>query len=124
MKERLGHFCSICKCRKPNERFSGKGHARHICRDCQKLPASEREAIEQPDEIFGYLRQSHISAKNIARLRELVGSENAHVAELAAVVLEVAKVKPHKKRRLKFLARERRDLLRKLDETGLIMAHW
>jgi len=35
----------------------------------------------------------------------------------------VALVKPYKKWRLKVLARERRDLLAKLDETGLIMAH-
>jgi hypothetical protein len=35
----------------------------------------------------------------------------------------VALVKPYKKRRLKVLARERRDLLARLDETALIMAH-
>jgi len=32
-------------------------------------------------------------------------------------------VKPYKKRRLKTLASEQKDLLRKLDETGLILAH-
>ena len=44
-------------------------------------------------------------------------------AELAGLVLEVAKVKPYKKRRLTALARERRDLLEKLETTGLILAH-
>jgi hypothetical protein len=42
---------------------------------------------------------------------------------MAGIVLEVARVKPHKKRRLKFLAKENRELLYKLEESGLIMAH-
>ena len=79
--------------------------------------------MEQEDEIFGFLKQSHISEKNIARLKVLVSSENPRIAELANIVLEVAMVKPYKNRRLKVLARERKDLLRKLDETGLILAH-
>jgi len=74
-------------------------------------------------EIFGYLKQSHISDKNVKRLKLLVNSESDKIAELANIVLEVANVKPYKKRRLKVLARERRDLLEKLEETGLILAH-
>jgi hypothetical protein len=38
-------------------------------------------------------------------------------------ILDVAQVKPYKKRRLKVLANERKDLLQKLEETGLILAH-
>jgi len=74
-------------------------------------------------EIFGYLKQSHISNKNVKRLKKLVDSESDQIAKLANIVLEVADVKPHKRRRLKVLARERRDLLHKLEETGLILAH-
>jgi len=74
-------------------------------------------------EIFGYLKQSHISDKNVKRLKLLVKSESENIAKLANIVLEVANVKPYKKRRLKVLARERRDLLEKLEETGLILAH-
>jgi len=69
------------------------------------------------------LRQSNISKNNMARLKKLSSSSNVKIAELANIVLEVGRVKPHKKRRLKFLAREHKDLLRKLDETGLILAH-
>lgn len=87
------------------------------------MPKEEREATEHEEEIFNYLRQAHISDKNVSRLRQLTESPNTRIAELARIVLEVAEVKPYKKRRLKVLARERRDLLRKLDETGLIMAH-
>ena len=87
------------------------------------MPKDEREAIEQKDEIFDYLKQSHISEKNMARLRNLSSSTNDEIAYLSSIVLDVAKVKPHKKRRLKELAQKRRDLLNKLEETGLILAH-
>ncbi len=79
--------------------------------------------IDTRAEIFGYLKQQHISNKNVKRLKLLAESGNEKIAELAIIVLEVAKVKPYKKRRLKVLARERRDLLDKLDKTGLILAH-
>ena len=80
-------------------------------------------AVKQKDEIFGFLNQSHISDNNLGRLRTLAASENSRIAELASLVIEVAKVKPHKKRRLKVLAKERRDLLDALEKTGLIYAH-
>jgi len=87
------------------------------------MPKPNRDAIEQEEEIFNYLKQSHISATNTARLRTLAASEAPRLAELAAVVIEVAEVKPFKKRRLQVLARERRDLLDALERTGLIAAH-
>ena len=42
-----GHYCKICGEYKANEKFSGKGHAAHICKKCQSLPVEERrkEAI-------------------------------------------------------------------------------
>jgi hypothetical protein len=30
----VGHYCRICHRRRANERFSGKGHRDHICKDC------------------------------------------------------------------------------------------
>ena len=36
-----GHYCWACDRRRPNERFSGRGHARHLCRDCARLGAEE-----------------------------------------------------------------------------------
>lgn len=119
----MGHWCRICGETKPNEKFSGRGHKNHLCKDCSRKPKEEIEEIEQTDEIFNYLRQSNISKKNISRLQKLVGSQNKEIAEMVEVVLEVALIKPHKKRRLKFLAKENRKLLSKLEKTGLIMAH-
>ena len=119
----MGHWCRICGANKPNERFSGKGHKSHICKQCVSKPKGEIDEVDQKEEIFGYLKQSHISAKNIGRLNNLSASKNADIAKLARIVLEVAKVNPYKKRRLKVLARERRDLLEQLKETDLIYAH-
>ena len=87
------------------------------------MPKSNRDAIEQEEEIVNYLKQSRISAKNTARLGQLAASPDPRIAELATIVIEVAEVKPFKKRRLQVLARERRDLLDALERTGLIAAH-
>jgi len=119
----MGHYCRICGRMRPNEKFSGKDHKIHVCKECSRKPKDEIEAIEQKDEIFKYLKQSHISKKNIKRLNSLTSSNNDRISELAKIVLEVAQVCPYKKKRLKFLARNHREMLNKLNESGLIYAH-
>jgi hypothetical protein len=42
-QKRQGHYCWCCQNMLPNERFSGKGHARHLCKACKRLPGEERE---------------------------------------------------------------------------------
>ena len=118
----MGHYCRICGRERANERFSGKGHRIHVCKRCQKLPKSQRQAIEDRDAIYGFMHQSHISQKNVARLEKMAKSKEPQVASLAAIVLEVARVAPYKRRRIKILAGKHRDLLRKLAETGLVLA--
>ena len=97
-----------------NERFSGKGHRIHICKACQRLPKAEREYIEVRDELSGFLEQSNISRKNVIRLTELCEHSNLKVRDRASLILKVARVKPHKRRRFKLLGRYRRDLLDRL----------
>lgn len=41
-----GHYCKICGERKANEKFSGKGHAAHICKDCAKLSPEKRSELQ------------------------------------------------------------------------------
>ncbi|HQU42561.1 MAG TPA: hypothetical protein PK867_07095 [Pirellulales bacterium] len=36
-----GHYCWSCDRYRANERFSGRGHARHLCRECAKLGPEE-----------------------------------------------------------------------------------
>ena len=31
-----GHYCHVCGRHRANEKFSGKGHAKHICKDCDR----------------------------------------------------------------------------------------
>lgn len=119
----MGHYCRICGRQRPNEQFSGKGHRIHVCKRCKAMPRSERQVIENMDDIFRFMRQSHISEKNVARLEQMVKSENPHVANLAAIVLKVARVKPYRTRRLKFLAHRHPELLQELEDTGLVLAH-
>lgn len=118
--KRIGHYCRICGRYCANEKFSGRGHRIHVCKDCARLPREERRAIEQEDEITGFLRQSNISQANQVRLKILVASPNSKIARLSRLVLEIARTHPQKKERFRFLGRERKDLLAQLEETGLI----
>ncbi|MDB5389001.1 MAG: hypothetical protein JWM11_4647 [Planctomycetaceae bacterium] len=36
-----GHYCWACDCQLPNESFSGKGHRRHVCKECSQLGSEE-----------------------------------------------------------------------------------
>ena len=119
----MGHWCRICGSTKSNEKFSGKGHKCHICKECSRKPKEEILEIEQTEEIFNFLRQSNISKKNIARLQKLICSQNKDISEMANIVLEAARIKPGKKLRIKYLAKENKDLLLKLEKSGLILAH-
>ena len=118
----MGHYCKICGCIKPNEKFSDKGHKTHVCKECSKIPQEERTYILQEEELWNFLHQSNISKKNIIRLETLSESRNKKIANYALLIFEIAKVKPTKKRRLKYLSENRKDLMKRLKETGLIMA--
>ena len=37
-----GHYCKVCGEYKANEKFSGKGHAAHICKSCASLPPEKQ----------------------------------------------------------------------------------
>lgn len=50
-KRRRGHYCYLCGRTRANEKFSGKGHRQHICKDCQKL---KKQGIKS-DENFAYI---------------------------------------------------------------------
>ena len=104
----MGHFCRICGRSRPNEQFSGRGHRIHVCKKCQRVPREERDRMERLDELHGFLHQSMISAKNVARLKALSANEDQQVAERAALILEIARVLPGKRNRWLKLARHHR----------------
>jgi hypothetical protein len=50
-----GHFCWACDRRRANEKFSGKGHARHVCRECEQLGKEElayRQALRNLESLL------------------------------------------------------------------------
>ena len=74
------------------------------------MPREKRDRIERLDELWDFLDQSNISAKNIARLKTLVTHPDVEVQKLATLVLDVALVHPFKRRRWRPLAARHRDL--------------
>jgi hypothetical protein len=117
----MPHFCRICTRSLANEKFSGRGHRDHICRECQRLPRSTRESIDAESEIIGFLtNQSHISETNIARLRFHCSSPDPDIVRLAGAVLSVALVTPFRRRRFSKLRLDHPQLFRELVEIGLM----
>lgn len=80
------------------------------------MPREKRDHIERFDELHGLLRQSMISAKNVARLDTLTGHEDRRVAALAALILEIARVLPGKRNRWLKLVRQDRPLFNRAVE--------
>ena len=81
----------MCGRSRPNEKFSGKGHARHICGECQRRPKEEREIRSQLCELEDRWRQTNISSKNIKWLEALCASPYPMVVDPAIAILLAAK---------------------------------
>lgn len=61
-RKRRGHFCWCCTQILPNERFSGRGHADHLCKDCSKLPREERayrQEVRNIDRMLDWNGRAH-----------------------------------------------------------------
>lgn len=65
-------------------------------------------------------RQSRISSKNVIRLKELAASEARDVAARAAVMIEVTRVAPGKRRRLRRIRSSRPELWQQMLTVGLL----
>lgn len=50
-KKNQGHYCHICGEYLPNEKFSGKRHAQHVCKVCLSLPQDVQADMERCNEI-------------------------------------------------------------------------
>ncbi len=46
----MGHYCKVCGHMRPNEKFSGKGHRNHICKECASISADERPLQNMDDD--------------------------------------------------------------------------
>jgi len=113
-KRYRGHYCRICGDVKPNEAFSGKGHRRHICKVCARMPAEDRDAIIVTQQVCDLLMERKISPKSIAKLKRLAESPNREVADTADLVLQVALVAPRERDREEILKKNHPELFRRL----------
>jgi hypothetical protein len=84
-----GHFCRICGQRKANEKFSGRGHAAHICKECAKLSATERNELEALTKIDRIAGEYSISRENLNWLsKKAKDSRYPESAERAKAVID------------------------------------
>ena len=58
------HFCWVCGEHKAHEKFSGRGHANHMCKQCHALPVAERNIMvatrRAENMAFRYLNEQEI----------------------------------------------------------------
>jgi hypothetical protein len=74
------------------------------------MPKEKLNHILAEEELYGFWNQSNISKLNIKRLQQIKLFPSEDIQKLAQLTLEVAAVKSHKKRRMKWLRQNRRDL--------------
>lgn len=77
-----GQYCKICGQYKANEKFSGKGHAAHICKACAKLPAAEKAESMTMNKLLA-LPIGKLSESEIKWLENCTHDKNPEVAGLA-----------------------------------------
>jgi len=67
-----------------NEKFSGRGHARHLCKDCARLGKEElayRQEIRNLERLLGY--QGHVPRKKLKQFQKYLEHENPRVRAYA-----------------------------------------
>lgn len=82
--KKYGHYCKICGEHKANEKFSGKGHAAHICKKCAALPPEERSkqiTLTKLENLPWYLTK-----ENITWVRNLRNDKRPEVSTMAKVI--------------------------------------
>lgn len=78
-KKQQGHYCRICGEYKANEKFSGKGHARHICKTCMSATRNGNNPV-------GVLQEELPVDRETTRFKKLGKEEKA---VLKAFIVEV-----------------------------------
>ena len=82
-----GHYCRACGRRRANERFSGKGHAAHICKDCAK---EQRAEAKKKRKIVGASKTEHNLFNNLPTslpeelIENLFQTENVRIERIVS----------------------------------------
>ncbi len=83
-KRQNGHYCWSCARRRANERFSGKGHARHLCKDCARLGKEElayRQTMRDLDRLLTW--NGHIPRRNREQFRKYLNHKDERIRAYA-----------------------------------------
>ena len=115
-EKRQGHFCWACGRSRPNEKFSGKGHRRHLCKDSARLGTTRLAAIQAMRNLKRASHNGHLIRRGQRGVVENhLTHEDAEVREFA-VSLHLNDVRRQLKRRIR---REMVALRRNLAAEGL-----
>lgn len=115
----MPHYCWMCDCSRPNEAYSGRGHRDHVCRECQRLPAEEKSRFGALRTMDDMLEESRISEKNVGYLTSLLASPSSDVVERAKIMLQIARLKPGKRKRYRHL-RQHEELWSSMVRLGMV----
>lgn len=77
-----GHYCRVCGEYKANEKFSGKGHAAHICKACSRLSAAEQAEAMALNRLMN-LPMGRLSPSDRGWLENRLHDQRPEVASLA-----------------------------------------
>jgi hypothetical protein len=83
-KRHNGHYCWACDRRRANEKFSGRGHARQLCKDCARLGKEElayRQAIRDMEQLVTW--EGVVPRKKRQQFQKYLEHENERVRAYA-----------------------------------------
>jgi hypothetical protein len=83
-KRQSGHYCWACDRRRANEKFSGKGHAQHLCKECARLGKDElafRQAIRNLERLLTW--DGRIARRNLEQFRKYLHHKDERVRAYA-----------------------------------------
>lgn len=94
-KKSPGYYCKICGERKANERFSGKGHAVDICKECQSLPAEVRTDMRRIRDVERVLSKYPLSRQDWELLEKYSKKDaDKESGQFAQSILDDLRAKP------------------------------
>jgi hypothetical protein len=82
-KRYRGHFCKVCGQILPNEKFSGKGHAAHICKKCAKKPKEQQSEEIALNRIYHVYQYQNLSRDNRRMLEKYRHSKRERIRSAA-----------------------------------------
>ena len=86
-KKPQGHYCRICGERKANEKFTGKGHAAHICNACAKKSPEQKSEDLTMNKLHGMMFR-YLSESEMKWLKKRCNDIRLEVSELAKQVFD------------------------------------